>query len=398
MKYGRFTALVLALNLVFDGVAFAGHNNDIEINSDRNFTNNETITSDKRTIIGSGVTITIAPDAELRLINNNTTNDQASVVETGLTGASDIAFNGGKLILRREGDGVIIRANGGTTSALTFNTESTLLNGTASRGIDADKSSPVVFADGFTLNLDRSGSTTGRDVAGLRLAQRAHLNTTFADVKLTAGDSDSSLTGIILDDGVLSANKLNIDINGRNSKSLKKFYGFNINNDRSRKEGLNFSAPIKISLQDALNTDAIALRLVGWYDYHFADSLQLAVKNTHHAYGLYVAYADAVNLNDDLTINFSGNTESYGIFNSNYNYYYGISPDDEENQNILKIKTAAIYNEGGKSTAVLTRDDSITIISESLTTNAQEALYARDQGIIEVQRDFVTTAESMISA
>lgn len=37
MKYGRFTALVLALNLVFDGVAFAGHNNDIEINSDRNF-------------------------------------------------------------------------------------------------------------------------------------------------------------------------------------------------------------------------------------------------------------------------------------------------------------------------------------------------------------------------
>ena len=103
MKYGRFTALVLALNLVFDGVAFAGHNNDIEINSDRNFTNNETITSDKRTIIGSGVTITIAPDAELRLINNNTTNDQASVVETGLTGASDIAFNGGKLILRREG-------------------------------------------------------------------------------------------------------------------------------------------------------------------------------------------------------------------------------------------------------------------------------------------------------
>lgn len=28
MKYGRFTALVLALNLVFDGVAFAGHNND----------------------------------------------------------------------------------------------------------------------------------------------------------------------------------------------------------------------------------------------------------------------------------------------------------------------------------------------------------------------------------
>ena len=398
MKYGRFTALVLALNLVFDGVAFAGHNNDIEINSDRNFTNNETITSDKRTIIGSGVTITIAPDAELRLINNNTTNDQASVVETGLTGASDIAFNGGKLILRREGDGVIIRANGGTTSALTFNTESTLLNGTASRGIDADKSSPVVFADGFTLNLDRSGSTTGRDVAGLRLAQRAHLNTTFADVKLTAGDSDSSLTGIILDDGVLSANKLNIDINGRNSKSLKKFYGFNINNDRSRKEGLNFSAPIKISLQDALNTDAIALRLVGWYDYHFADSLQLAVKNTHHAYGLYVAYADAVNLNDDLTINFSGNTESYGIFNSNYNYYYGISPDDEENQNILKIKTAAIYNEGGKSTAVWTRDDSITIISESLTTNAQEALHARDQGIIEVQRDFVTTAESMISA
>lgn len=105
-------------------------------------------------------------------------------------------------------------------------------------------------------------------MAGLRLAQRAHLNTTFADVKLTAGDSDSSLTGIILDDGVLSANKLNIDINGRNSKSLKKFYGFNINNDRSRKEGLNFSAPIKISLQDALNTDAIALRLVGWYDYH----------------------------------------------------------------------------------------------------------------------------------
>lgn len=398
MKYGRFTALVLALNLVFDGVAFAGHNNDIEINSDRNFANNETITSDKRTIVGSGVTITIAPDAELRLINNNTTNDQASVVETGLTGASDIAFNGGKLILRREGDGVIIRANGGTTSALTFNTESTLLNGTASRGIDADKSSAVDFADGFTLNLDRSGSTTGRDVVGLRLAKRAHLNTTFADVKLTAGDSDSSLTGIILDDGVFSANKLNIDINGRNSKSLKKFYGFNINNDRSRKEGLNFSAPIKISLQDALNTDAIALRLVGWYDCHFADSLQLAVKNTHHAYGLYVAYADAVNLNDDLIINFSGNTESYGIFNSNYNYYYGISPDDEENQNILKIKTAAIYNEGGKSTAVWTRDDSVTIISESLTTNAQEALYARDQGIIEVQRDFVTTAESMISA
>ena len=72
MKYGRFTALVLALNLVFDGVAFAGHNNDIEIKSDRNFTNNETITSDKRTIIGSGVTITIAPDAESTTIQRMT--------------------------------------------------------------------------------------------------------------------------------------------------------------------------------------------------------------------------------------------------------------------------------------------------------------------------------------
>lgn len=398
MKCGKFTPLVFALNVVFSGVAFAGYNNDVEIKSNQTFTKNETIISDKRAVVGAGTTITIAPDAELTLINNNTTNDQASVVETGVTGPYNIKFDSGKLILRRDGVGAIIRAKSWATSSLTFNTETSLLEGTGYRGIDAEDLNVITFTNGFTLTLDRSGSTVGRDVEGLRFARLARLNTTSADINLTAGDGDSNLTGIILNDGVLSANNINIEIKGRNSTFLKNIYGFNVTNDRSNKKEFNLPGKVTMSLQDARNADAIAFKLDGQYDYHFDGPIKLAVKNTHNAYGLYITYADAVNLDDNLTINFSGNAESYGIYNSNNNYYYGLSPEDEENLNVLKIKTAAIYNEGGKSTAVWARDDSITVISESLTTNAQEALNAQDQGIIEVQRDFVTTAESMISA
>ena len=95
MKCRKFTPLVFALNVVFSGVAFAGYNNDVEIKSNRTFAKNETIISDKRAVVGAGTTITIAPDAELTLINNNTTNDQASVVETGVTGPYNIKFDSG---------------------------------------------------------------------------------------------------------------------------------------------------------------------------------------------------------------------------------------------------------------------------------------------------------------
>lgn len=106
MTKGKLTPVALAIGFALCGTAFAGQNSNAFIDDNKTFDKTETIESDKATVVGSGVgvgsypiTLQIAPDAELTLINTNTGNALAPVVSLG---AKDITFTGGKLILHRD--------------------------------------------------------------------------------------------------------------------------------------------------------------------------------------------------------------------------------------------------------------------------------------------------------
>ncbi|WP_165656467.1 hypothetical protein [Sutterella wadsworthensis] len=106
MTKGKLTPLALAIGFALCGTAFAGQNWNAFIDDNKTFDKTETIESDKATVVGTGagvgsypITLQIAPDAELTLVNTNTGNVYAPVVSLG---ASDITFTGGKLILHRD--------------------------------------------------------------------------------------------------------------------------------------------------------------------------------------------------------------------------------------------------------------------------------------------------------
>lgn len=79
MTKGKLTPLALAIGFALCGTAFAGQNWNAFIDDNKTFDKTETIESDKATVVGTGagvgsypITLQIAPDAELTLVNTNT--------------------------------------------------------------------------------------------------------------------------------------------------------------------------------------------------------------------------------------------------------------------------------------------------------------------------------------
>lgn len=100
MTNRKLTPLALALGFALCSVAFAGQNSNAFIDDNKTFDKTETVESDKHVVVATGpgtdsyaITLQIAPDAELTLVNTRTTDAIGAVVSLG---ATDITFTGGK--------------------------------------------------------------------------------------------------------------------------------------------------------------------------------------------------------------------------------------------------------------------------------------------------------------
>ena len=405
MTKGKLTPLALAIGFALCGTAFAGQNWNAFIDDNKTFDKTETIESDKATVVGTGagvgsypITLQIAPDAELTLVNTNTGNVYAPVVSLG---ASDITFTGGKLILHRDelwqhrdenhyspdyGNptyATIVQGSRATT--LTFDTSDTVIEGTGYNGIIAYGNANIIFTNGFTLNIDRSQMTTDRDVTGIILQQEGMVTTTSADIHLTAGDNDVGLTGVFAGyGGNFSADRLNMELNGRNVSTLQALYGlysidaqgYPIGND------ITIAGPTTITLQDAPQGNSYALALISERNHSFSGKTQITVKNSAKGYGLYTN--QKVDFADDWRMDFSGNENAWGVF------AYGNSQ--------VTAKTVSLNMRDGGNYAIWLKDSAQTTIDESLTTNADYAAFGQNNSIVDVKKDFVTTAESGLVA
>lgn len=405
MTKGKLTPLALAIGFALCGTAFAGQNSNAFIDDNKTFDKTETIESDKATVVGTGagvgsypITLQIASDAELTLVNTNTGNVYAPVVSLG---ASDITFTGGKLILHRDelwqhrdenhyspdygnpAYATIVQGSRATT--LTFDTSDTVIEGTEYNGIIAYGNANIIFTNGFTLNIDRSQMTTDRDVTGIILQQEGTVTTTSADIHLTAGDNDVGLTGVFAGyGGNFSADRLNMELNGRNVSTLQALYGlysidaqgYPIGND------ITIAGPTTITLQDAPQGNSYALALISERNHSFSGKTQITVKNSAKGYGLYTN--QKVDFADDLRMNFSGNENAWGVF------AYGNSQ--------VTAKTVSLNMRDGGNYAIWLKDSAQTTIDESLTTNADYAAFGQNNSIVDVKKDFVTTAESGLVA
>ena len=405
MTKGKLTPLALAIGFALCGTAFAGQNSNAFIDDNKTFDKTETIESDKATVVGSGVgvgsypiTLQIAPDAELTLINTNTGNALAPVVSLG---AKDITFTGGKLILHRDeewigrddnhyspnygnpGYSTIIQA--AYPATLTFDTSDTVIEGTEYNGIFAHKNANIIFTNGFTLNIDRSQMTTDRDVTGIILQQEGTVTTTSADIHLTAGDNDVGLTGVFAGyGGNFSANRLNMELNGRNVSTLQALYGLYSIDAQGYPIGneITIAGPTTITLQDAPKGNSYALALISERNHSFAGKTQITVKNSAKGYGLYSN--QKVDFADDLQMDFSGNENAWGVV------AYGNSK--------VAAKAVSLNMRDGGNYAIWLKDSAQTTIDESLTTNADYAAFGQNNSIVDVKKNFVTTAESSLVA
>ena len=90
-----------------------------------------------------------------------------------------------------------------------------------------------------------------------------------------------------------------------------------------------------------------------------------------------------VDFTDDLTMDFSGNNYSWGIFANAASQ--------------VTAKTASINMQGGNSHAIWLKDNASVAIAEALKTNAHYAMVGQGESTIDVQKDFITTARSGLS-
>ena len=406
MTNRKLTPLALALGFALCSVAFAGQNSNAFIDDNKTFDKTETVESDKHVVVATGpgtdsyaITLQIAPDAELTLVNTRTTDAIGAVVSLG---ATDITFTGGKLILHRDElwqhrDGnhyspdngsnpayaTIIQA--GFPATLTFDTSDTVIEGTEYNGIIANQKGNIVFTNGFTLNIDRSQMTTDRDVTGIQLQLEGAVKTTSADIHLTAGDNDVGLTGVFAGyGGNFSADSLNIELKGRNVSTLQALYGlwstdaqgYPIGND------ITIAGPTTITLQDAPQGNSYALALISERNHSFAGKTHITVKNSVKGFGLYTK--QKVDFGDELRMDFSGNENAWGV------YAYGNGQ--------VTAKTVTLNMQDGGTHAIWLKDSATTEIAEAFETNAQYAVIGQNDSQIDVKKDFVTTAESGLLA
>ena len=398
MQKGKLTPLALALGFAATVNGFAAEVTGPHIQTSRAFDDDTIYTvTDNGSVIGSDdtnlVEITIAAGKTLTLKNTDD-NSQTRILDGSNRGG--LTFTGGNLILRMDdtstdsdSEQCFLRATNGaaTTGTTTFNTDSAVvMEGSVPQGLEFH--GDINFKNGFVMNIDRSAGDAARSITAVLGQLGSTLTTTSADINITAGKNDTSITGIELGyGGNLNAASLNLQLNGSNAQSLKVVKGINIWDHKDYPhynqygKDITIAGPVTITLQDVPSASSYALRLTAKRDYSFAGPTKLTVNTSDRGYGLVTNRK--VDFTDDLTMDFSGNNHSWGIFANAAGQ--------------VTAKTASINMQGGNSHAIWLKENASVVIAEALKTNAHYAMVGQGESTIDVQKDFITTARSGLS-
>ena len=398
MQKGKLTPLALALGFAATVNGFAAEVTGPHIQTSRAFDDDTIYTvTDNGSVIGSDdtnlVEITIAAGKTLTLKNTDD-NWQTRILDGSNRGG--LTFTGGNLVLRMDdtstdsnSEQCFLRATNGdaTTGTTTFNTDSAVvMEGSVPQGMTFH--GDINFKNGFVMNIDRSAGDAARSITAVLGQLGGTLTTTSADINITAGKNDTSITGIEFGyGGNLNAASLNLQLNGSNAQSLKVVRGINIWDHKDYPQynqygkDITIAGPVTITLQDVPSASSYAVILTAKRDYSFAGPTKLTVNTSNRGYGLVTNRK--VDFTDDLTMDFSGNNYSWGIFANAACQ--------------VTAKTASINMQGGNSHAIWLKENASVAIAEALKTNAHYAMVGQGESTIDVQKDFITTARSGLS-
>ena len=398
MQKGKLTPLALALGFAATVNGFAVEVTGPHIQTSRAFDDDTIYTvTDNGSVIGSDdtnlVEITIAAGKTLTLKNTDD-NWQTRILDGSNRGG--LTFTGGNLVLRMDdtstdsnSEQCFLRATNGdaTTGTTTFNTDSAVvMEGSVPQGMTFH--GDINFKNGFVMNIDRSAGDAARSITAVLGQLGGTLTTTSADINITAGKNDTSITGIEFGyGGNLNAASLNLQLNGSNAQSLKVVRGINIWDHKDYPQynqygkDITIAGPVTITLQDVPSASSYAVILTAKRDYSFAGPTKLTVNTSNRGYGLVTNRK--VDFTDDLTMDFSGNNYSWGIFANAAGQ--------------VTAKTASINMQGGNSHAIWLKENASVAIAEALKTNAHYAMVGQGESTIDVQKDFITTARSGLS-
>ena len=398
MQKGKLTPLALALGFAATVNGFAAEVTGPHIQTSRAFDDDTIYTvTDNGSVIGSDdtnlVEITIAAGKTLTLKNTDD-NWQTRILDGSNRGG--LTFTGGNLVLRMDdtstdsnSEQCFLRATNGdaTTGTTTFNTDSAVvMEGSVPQGMTFH--GDINFKNGFVMNIDRSAGDAARSITAVLGQLGGTLTTTSADINITAGKNDTSITGIEFGyGGNLNAASLNLQLNGSNAQSLKVVRGINIWDHKDYPQynqygkDITIAGPVTITLQDVPSASSYAVILTAKRDYSFAGPTKLTVNTSNRGYGLVTNRK--VDFTDDLTMDFSGNNYSWGIFANAAGQ--------------VTAKTASINMQGGNSHAIWLKENASVAIAEALKTNAHYAMVGQGESTIDVQKDFITTARSGLS-
>ena len=398
MQKGKLTPLALALGFAATVNGFAAEVTGPHIQTSRAFDDDTIYTvTDNGSVIGSDdtnlVEITIAAGKTLTLKNTDD-NWQTRILDGSNRGG--LTFTGGNLVLRMDdtstdsnSEQCFLRATNGdaTTGTTTFNTDSAVvMEGSVPQGMTFH--GDINFKHGFVMNIDRSAGDAARSITAVLGQLGGTLTTTSADINITAGKNDTSITGIEFGyGGNLNAASLNLQLNGSNAQSLKVVRGINIWDHKDYPQynqygkDITIAGPVTITLQDVPSASSYAVILTAKRDFSFAGPTKLTVNTSNRGYGLVTNRK--VDFTDDLTMDFSGNNYSWGIFANAAGQ--------------VTAKTASINMQGGNSHAIWLKENASVAIAEALKTNAHYAMVGQGESTIDVQKDFITTARSGLS-
>ena len=398
MQKGKLTPLALALGFAATDNGFAAEVTGPHIQTSRAFDDDTIYTvTDNGSVIGSDdtnlVEITIAAGKTLTLKNTDD-NWQTRILDGSNRGG--LTFTGGNLVLRMDdtstdsnSEQCFLRATNGdaTTGTTTFNTDSAVvMEGSVPQGMTFH--GDINFKNGFVMNIDRSAGDAARSITAVLGQLGGTLTTTSADINITAGKNDTSITGIEFGyGGNLNAASLNLQLNGSNAQSLKVVRGINIWDHKDYPQynqygkDITIAGPVTITLQDVPSASSYAVILTAKRDYSFAGPTKLTVNTSNRGYGLVTNRK--VDFTDDLTMDFSGNNYSWGIFANAAGQ--------------VTAKTASINMQGGNSHAIWLKENASVAIAEALKTNAHYAMVGQGESTIDVQKNFITTARSGLS-
>lgn len=420
MTNRKLTPLALALGFVLSSYAFAADPFFLEskdFTEDTVYTVDDTIAT-VATNRDKPIEITIA-DGKTLTLGNKYVHSQSKVIDG--TAKNSLTFSGGNLVLRIDdnyGKGnseqTFIRATDGSpdrTGTLIFHNASTLLEGTVPLGMVLH--GDATFKNGFEMRIDRNSLESKERVIGALVQVGATLSMQgTGKITLGAGKNDTTINGIELGHGGnLKAQALDIVVSGNNHEAvtqLQGIYTWEEPNDPQATD-MEITGPVTVTLQDApkassfglsffserkhslgdtvtltlKNTDT-ALGVRAKYDADFADDVVMNISGNKWAYGLYASHDSQVNFSEALTMDFSGNSYAYGIF--------------ANNKAQVTVKTATLNMQDGGTYAIWLKDSATTEIAEAYETNAQYAAIGQNNSIIDVKKDFVTTAESGLSA